>query len=73
MALTSTVWPNTGVATELVKTWLSNFYKLADADDSSVGEEIVNLFTEGAIVSTAAGQTQGKAGNVPEGVNEQTG
>jgi hypothetical protein len=62
MALSSTIWPNIGTPPEAIKAWLSTFYRIADTKDSSVIEQIVDLFSEDAIVKTAAGQIKGKEG-----------
>lgn len=62
MALNSTIWPSIGTAPEAIKTWLCTFYRLVDTNDSSVIEQTVDLFSEDAIVKTAAGQTKGKEG-----------
>lgn len=64
MALNNTVWPSTGTALEDIKSWLSEFYRLADTNDSAITEQMVELFAENAVVKSAAGRAQGKAGQL---------
>jgi hypothetical protein len=64
MALNNTVWPSTGIAQEAIKEWLSTFYRLADTNNSAATEQMVDLFAEHAVVKTAAGLAQGKAGKL---------
>ena len=64
MALNNTLWPSTGTAPEVIKAWLSTFYRLADTNDNAVTEQIVDLFAEDAVAKTTAGKAQGKTGKL---------